>query len=683
MERGALEALSNAQLRRLIAEAAALLEERASAVTPAAAGVAAGAAVEAAEAAALELERASAAAAAEEAAILESAAGGAAGAAAGSPDEAVVLESERAPAAAAAERAASLESERCSKAAAAAAGGAAFASAGGPREAAAGGVGEAGATAGIAAAASSSASVALALDGPAANGGAALAASAFALGAGFAGAGPGVPLGSGVAIDEAPPAPIFASFSSYAGGGAPQGSLFGGCGASGGTLAAAMRTTGSGGADGAEPTLGPRQEEDLLKEGEVEDEEEEEEVTAVPGWVPSIQLEVIDGIATGDEDEDELYSQRSKLYRFKNGEWKERGLGDARLLRHFASGRVRFLMRQEKTGKIVANHHVVDDGSCCDLRPHTSSDKCLVWSAPDFADGALAVEILALRFRTAELAGRFGEAWSAAKRNNAEAAAEGLAGAAAEGAAPSTCARSLGSAGGGAEPGAPVSSAGDTVEADAEARHVGVPVDPQAEADGFGHWKAPAPAAGGAGEGAPPTAEGPPAVTGEPRAPGPGAAADGLFAPPARGSGTPRPPPIGEHQPCGCTDPGQAVAAESGQAAVLAGGFRWAPSILLEVLGGDGDEEQLYRQYAKLYKLHGSQWQDCGTGDAMLLRRWSSGRIRFLMRQAKTATVMSNHYVVGTPYCDLSPNAGSEKCWAGSGAPRTVQAARSWWSSWR
>ena len=45
-------------------------------------------------------------------------------------------------------------------------------------------------------------------------------------------------------------------------------------------------------------------------------------------------MKVKDTIATGEEDEDEIYSQRSKLYRFRDGEWKERGIGNAKLLQH-------------------------------------------------------------------------------------------------------------------------------------------------------------------------------------------------------------------------------------------------------------------------------------------------------------------------------------------------------------
>ena len=49
---------------------------------------------------------------------------------------------------------------------------------------------------------------------------------------------------------------------------------------------------------------------------------------------------------------------KCKLYRYDNdaGEWKERGVGQGRILRHKANNKVRFLMRQDKTLKIRGNH---------------------------------------------------------------------------------------------------------------------------------------------------------------------------------------------------------------------------------------------------------------------------------------------------------------------------------------
>ncbi len=62
-------------------------------------------------------------------------------------------------------------------------------------------------------------------------------------------------------------------------------------------------------------------------------------------------------VVTGEEAEEELAKFRSKLYRWRNKEWKERGIGELRILKHKSHGKIRVLMRQEKTLKIVANFY--------------------------------------------------------------------------------------------------------------------------------------------------------------------------------------------------------------------------------------------------------------------------------------------------------------------------------------
>lgn len=50
--------------------------------------------------------------------------------------------------------------------------------------------------------------------------------------------------------------------------------------------------------------------------------------------------------------------RRAKLFRFDvtASEWKERGTGDVRLLKHKETKRVRLVMRRDKTLKVCANH---------------------------------------------------------------------------------------------------------------------------------------------------------------------------------------------------------------------------------------------------------------------------------------------------------------------------------------
>lgn len=61
-------------------------------------------------------------------------------------------------------------------------------------------------------------------------------------------------------------------------------------------------------------------------------------------------------VSTGEEDEEEVFAARSKLFRLVEGEWKERGLGVLKILRHKEKGTHRLVMRREQVLKICANH---------------------------------------------------------------------------------------------------------------------------------------------------------------------------------------------------------------------------------------------------------------------------------------------------------------------------------------
>ncbi|OQV13172.1 putative E3 SUMO-protein ligase RanBP2 [Hypsibius exemplaris] len=107
-------------------------------------------------------------------------------------------------------------------------------------------------------------------------------------------------------------------------------------------------------------------------------------------------------IVTGEENEVELYSQRAKLYRFDadssegKGEWKERGLGDMKMLKERNGNKIRFLMRREKILKVCCNHMV---GPTVDLHPMPGTKNSWMWNAQDFSDGNIVHEKFALRFK--------------------------------------------------------------------------------------------------------------------------------------------------------------------------------------------------------------------------------------------------------------------------------------------
>lgn len=62
---------------------------------------------------------------------------------------------------------------------------------------------------------------------------------------------------------------------------------------------------------------------------------------------------------TNEELEEQQFKMRAKLFKFvkESSEWKERGTGDVRLLKHKEHGKTRLVMRRDKTLKVCANHY--------------------------------------------------------------------------------------------------------------------------------------------------------------------------------------------------------------------------------------------------------------------------------------------------------------------------------------
>ena len=62
---------------------------------------------------------------------------------------------------------------------------------------------------------------------------------------------------------------------------------------------------------------------------------------------------------TNEESEEQVFKMRAKLFKFDRGsrDWKERGTGDVRLLKHKENGKTRLVMRRDKTLKVCANHY--------------------------------------------------------------------------------------------------------------------------------------------------------------------------------------------------------------------------------------------------------------------------------------------------------------------------------------
>jgi E3 SUMO-protein ligase RanBP2 len=158
----------------------------------------------------------------------------------------------------------------------------------------------------------------------------------------------------------------------------------------------------------------PKQETNADDNGE--DDGEDESYEPDTSFKPIVQLSAVE-VKTGEEDENVLFCERAKLYRFDSAtnQMKERGIGEMKILQHKTTNLCRILMRREQVLKICANHQIT---SQMELKPHTGSANAYLWSAIDFADGEPKHETLCIRFKTDEQAKNFAKIFNQAKGIN-------------------------------------------------------------------------------------------------------------------------------------------------------------------------------------------------------------------------------------------------------------------------
>ncbi|RHY87317.1 hypothetical protein DYB37_005204 [Aphanomyces astaci] len=169
-----------------------------------------------------------------------------------------------------------------------------------------------------------------------------------------------------------------------------------------------------------EKVVVPAEEENDNEEGGVETGASEEPQAYFEPVVKLNEVEVV----SGEEDEDVVFTIRAKLFDYKETllnkgtgakSWCERGVGNVRFLKHKEAGKVRLLMRQEKTLKILINHLVESRAT---LTANMGSDRAWVWTCYDFSEGVVEPKTFALRFANAENAQAFKDAHEDAKKSN-------------------------------------------------------------------------------------------------------------------------------------------------------------------------------------------------------------------------------------------------------------------------
>ncbi|XP_059169513.1 E3 SUMO-protein ligase RanBP2-like [Physella acuta] len=111
-------------------------------------------------------------------------------------------------------------------------------------------------------------------------------------------------------------------------------------------------------------------------------------------------------VKTGEEDWKVLFCQRAKLYKFDEGlyQWKERGIGNLKIMQNNTKNMFRILQRREQVLKVACNHLISVD---MNLKPLTTSETAWCWVANDFTDTEPSVERFAARFKTKDIAMKF------------------------------------------------------------------------------------------------------------------------------------------------------------------------------------------------------------------------------------------------------------------------------------
>ena len=141
---------------------------------------------------------------------------------------------------------------------------------------------------------------------------------------------------------------------------------------------------------------------DVEGEGE-EDNANPEEYEPQVDFKPLVALKEVE-VKTGEEDEEVLFKERCKLYRFspETKEWKEKGVGEIKILRHKETNAHRVLMRRDQVLKLCANHRILPD-----IKLEIANEKQVRWSANDYSENEAKYEILLAKFKSEDEAKRF------------------------------------------------------------------------------------------------------------------------------------------------------------------------------------------------------------------------------------------------------------------------------------
>ena len=141
------------------------------------------------------------------------------------------------------------------------------------------------------------------------------------------------------------------------------------------------------------------------------DDEQTEGADADPYFEPIVKLDEVE-VKTGEEGLEVVFKERAKLFRWNDDQWKQRGIGECKILKDPETGKGRLLLRRDQVHKLACNHFIQPE---MNLIPMKADAKSVTWVAMDNADGEAQLEKFAIKFKNEQLAADFTAAFNQMK----------------------------------------------------------------------------------------------------------------------------------------------------------------------------------------------------------------------------------------------------------------------------